>query len=157
MRNSRAGLSVKSPLDHGALTVIRRLSEALAGQGFADEVEVLLLETVEVSAATFGEWFSRLVCGWKPLPDGRKLELSLDPVLAFVLSAPGGGGAFAASSARCDASATAHAPRVSSPPNGALRGPGAAVARWSRWTCRPPAGSRGQLRHVAHPLAISVE
>ena len=48
------------PLDHGALTVIRRLSEALAGQGFADEVEVLLLETAEVSA-TFGEWFSRLM------------------------------------------------------------------------------------------------
>jgi bacillithiol biosynthesis cysteine-adding enzyme BshC len=48
------------PLDHGALTVIRRLSEALAGQGFSDEVEVLLLETAEVSA-TFGEWFSRLM------------------------------------------------------------------------------------------------
>ena len=48
------------PLDHGALTVIRRLSETLAGQGFADEVEVLLLETAEVSA-TFGEWFSRLM------------------------------------------------------------------------------------------------
>ncbi len=48
------------PLDHGALTVIRRLSEALAGQGFTDEVEALLLETAEVSA-TFGEWFSRLM------------------------------------------------------------------------------------------------
>jgi hypothetical protein len=36
------------------------LSEGLAGQGFTDEVEVLLLETAEVSA-TFGEWFSRLM------------------------------------------------------------------------------------------------
>jgi bacillithiol biosynthesis cysteine-adding enzyme BshC len=48
------------PLDHGALAVIRGASEALAGQGFTDEVEGLLLETSEVSA-TFGEWFSRLL------------------------------------------------------------------------------------------------
>jgi bacillithiol biosynthesis cysteine-adding enzyme BshC len=48
------------PLDRGALAVIQRLSEALAGQGFAQEVEALLLETAEVSA-TFGEWFSRLM------------------------------------------------------------------------------------------------
>jgi bacillithiol synthase len=48
------------PLGHGALMVIRRLSEALAGQGFMDEVKALLLETAEVSA-TFGEWFSRLM------------------------------------------------------------------------------------------------
>ena len=48
------------PLDRGALAVIRRLSEILAGQGFAKEVEALLLETAEVSA-TFGEWFSRLM------------------------------------------------------------------------------------------------
>jgi bacillithiol synthase len=48
------------PLDRGALAVIRRLAEILAGQGFAKEVEVLLLETAEVSA-TFGEWFSRLM------------------------------------------------------------------------------------------------
>jgi bacillithiol biosynthesis cysteine-adding enzyme BshC len=48
------------PLDRGALAVIHRLSEALAGQGFADEVEVILLETAEVSS-TFGEWFSRLM------------------------------------------------------------------------------------------------
>ena len=44
------------PLDHGALAVIRHLSEALAGQGFTDEVEALLLETAEVSA-TFGSGF----------------------------------------------------------------------------------------------------
>ena len=48
------------PLDRGALTVIRQLSEALAGHGFADTVEALLLETAEVSS-TFGEWFSRLM------------------------------------------------------------------------------------------------
>ena len=48
------------PLDRGALAVIRRLSEALAGQGFVDKVETLLLETAEVSS-TFGEWFSRLM------------------------------------------------------------------------------------------------
>jgi bacillithiol synthase len=48
------------PLDRGALSVIRQLSESLAGQGFADEVEALLLETAEVSS-TFGEWFSRLM------------------------------------------------------------------------------------------------
>jgi bacillithiol synthase len=48
------------PLDHGALAVIRHLSEALAGQGFVGEVEALLLETAEVSS-TFGEWFSRLM------------------------------------------------------------------------------------------------
>jgi bacillithiol biosynthesis cysteine-adding enzyme BshC len=48
------------PLDHGALAVIRQVSEVLAGQGFAAEVETLLLETAEVSA-TFGEWFSRLM------------------------------------------------------------------------------------------------
>jgi bacillithiol synthase len=48
------------PLDRGALAVIRRLSEVLAGQGFAAEVEALLLETAEVSS-TFGEWFSRLM------------------------------------------------------------------------------------------------
>jgi bacillithiol synthase len=48
------------PLGHGALAVIRRLSEVLAGQGFAEVVEALLLETAEVSS-TFGEWFSRLM------------------------------------------------------------------------------------------------
>ncbi|HSF30446.1 MAG TPA: bacillithiol biosynthesis cysteine-adding enzyme BshC [Candidatus Tectomicrobia bacterium] len=48
------------PLGHGALAVIQRLSESLAGQGFADAVEALLLETAEVSS-TFGEWFSRLM------------------------------------------------------------------------------------------------
>lgn len=48
------------PLDRGALTVIQRLSEVLADQGFAQEVEALLLETAEVSS-TFGEWFSRLM------------------------------------------------------------------------------------------------
>ena len=48
------------PLDHGALAAIRRFSEVLADQGFADEVEALLLETAEVSS-TFGEWFSRLM------------------------------------------------------------------------------------------------
>jgi bacillithiol biosynthesis cysteine-adding enzyme BshC len=48
------------PLGHGALTVIRRLSEVLTDQGFADAVEALLLETAEVSS-TFGEWFSRLM------------------------------------------------------------------------------------------------
>jgi bacillithiol synthase len=48
------------PLDRGALTVIQRLSAVLAGQGFAPEVEALLLETAEVSS-TFGEWFSRLM------------------------------------------------------------------------------------------------
>jgi bacillithiol biosynthesis cysteine-adding enzyme BshC len=56
-----AGSSVgEIPLDRGALTVIQRLSEVLAGQGFAHEVEALLLETAEVSS-TFGEWFSRLM------------------------------------------------------------------------------------------------
>jgi uncharacterized protein YllA (UPF0747 family) len=56
-----AGSSVgEIPLDRGALTVIQRLSEVLAGQGFAHEVEALLLESAEVSA-TFGEWFSRLM------------------------------------------------------------------------------------------------
>jgi bacillithiol biosynthesis cysteine-adding enzyme BshC len=48
------------PLDRAALAVIQRLSEVLAGQGFAREVEALLLETAEVSS-TFGEWFSRLM------------------------------------------------------------------------------------------------
>jgi bacillithiol biosynthesis cysteine-adding enzyme BshC len=48
------------PLDRGALTVIQQASALLAGQGFAQEVESLLLETAEVSA-TFGEWFSRLM------------------------------------------------------------------------------------------------
>jgi bacillithiol biosynthesis cysteine-adding enzyme BshC len=48
------------PLERGALAVIQRLSEVLAGQGFAQEVEALLLETAEVSS-TFGEWFSRLM------------------------------------------------------------------------------------------------
>jgi bacillithiol biosynthesis cysteine-adding enzyme BshC len=48
------------PLDQAALAVVRRLSEALAGQGFTDEVAVILLESAEVSA-TFGEWFSRLM------------------------------------------------------------------------------------------------
>jgi bacillithiol synthase len=48
------------PLDHGALAVIRRLSEVLSRQGFTDKVEALLLETAEVSL-TFGEWFSRLM------------------------------------------------------------------------------------------------
>jgi bacillithiol synthase len=56
-----AGWSVgEIPLGHGALAVIRRLSEVLAGQGFAGAVEALLLETAEVSS-TFGEWFSRLM------------------------------------------------------------------------------------------------
>jgi bacillithiol biosynthesis cysteine-adding enzyme BshC len=48
------------PLGRGALTAIRRVSEVLAGQGFAETVEALLLETAEVSS-TFGEWFSRLM------------------------------------------------------------------------------------------------
>jgi bacillithiol biosynthesis cysteine-adding enzyme BshC len=48
------------PLDRGALTVIQQVSGLLTGQGFAEEVEGLLLETAEVSS-TFGEWFSRLM------------------------------------------------------------------------------------------------
>src|SRR5688500_14094333 len=53
-----AGRSVgEIPLDRGALTVIQQVSGLLTGQGFAEEVEGLLLETAEVSS-TFGEWFS---------------------------------------------------------------------------------------------------
>jgi bacillithiol biosynthesis cysteine-adding enzyme BshC len=48
------------PLDRGALQVIERLAEVLRGQGFAEDVTALLLETAEVSP-TFGEWFSRLM------------------------------------------------------------------------------------------------
>jgi bacillithiol biosynthesis cysteine-adding enzyme BshC len=48
------------PLGRGALTVIQRFSEALARQGFTQDVAALLLETAEVSS-TFGEWFSRLM------------------------------------------------------------------------------------------------
>jgi bacillithiol biosynthesis cysteine-adding enzyme BshC len=48
------------PLGRDALSAIRRVSEVLAGQGFAETVEALLLETAEVSS-TFGEWFSRLM------------------------------------------------------------------------------------------------
>jgi bacillithiol synthase len=48
------------PLDRGALKVIQQASALLAGQGCAQEIESLLLETAEVSA-TFGEWFSRLM------------------------------------------------------------------------------------------------
>jgi bacillithiol biosynthesis cysteine-adding enzyme BshC len=56
-----AGRSVgEIPLDRGALTVIQQVSGLLTGQGFAEEVEGLLLETAEVSS-TFGEWFSRLM------------------------------------------------------------------------------------------------
>jgi bacillithiol synthase len=48
------------PLGRGALAAIRQVSEVLAGQGFVEMVDALLLETAEVSA-TFGEWFSRLM------------------------------------------------------------------------------------------------
>jgi bacillithiol biosynthesis cysteine-adding enzyme BshC len=82
------------PLGHGALAVIRRLSELLADQGFTEEIEVLLLETAEVSS-TFGEWFSRLMLSLfhqhglimvEPgLPDLKRLAI---PLFEQALEAP---------------------------------------------------------------------
>jgi bacillithiol biosynthesis cysteine-adding enzyme BshC len=82
------------PLARGALAVIRRLSEVLAGQGFTEEVETLLLETAEVSA-TFGEWFSRLMLSLfhrhgliiveSGLPELKRLAI---PLFEQVLEAP---------------------------------------------------------------------
>jgi hypothetical protein len=90
-----------------------------------------------------------------PLPDGRKLELALDPLLAFVLAVPGGGGAFAGFTGILPASATATA-SVSLPPNGALLG---LVLQSSVVTLdlQAAGGLQGQLRHVVHPLAITVD
>ncbi len=48
------------PLDQGALIVHDTFAAFLRGQGFADDVGALLLETAEVSP-TFGEWFCRLM------------------------------------------------------------------------------------------------
>jgi hypothetical protein len=89
-----------------------------------------------------------------PLPDGRTLELSYDPLLSFVLSAPDGGGAFSGFTGPLDASATATA-NISLPANGALSG---LVLQASVMTLDLSAtGLAQQLRHVAHPLAITVE
>jgi bacillithiol synthase len=82
------------PLDRGALTVIQQLSAVLTGQGFAQEVENLVLETAEVSS-TFGEWFSRLMLSLfhryglivvEPgLPDLKRLAI---PLFEQALEAP---------------------------------------------------------------------
>jgi bacillithiol biosynthesis cysteine-adding enzyme BshC len=81
-------------LDRGALSVIQRLSEILAGQGFSQGVETLLLETAEVSS-TFGEWFSRLMLTLferhglivvdPGLPDLKRLAI---PLFEHALEAP---------------------------------------------------------------------
>lgn len=82
------------PLDRGALTVIQQASALLAGRGFAQEIESLLLETAEVSA-TFGEWFSRLmlilfhryglIVVEPGLPDFKRLAI---PLFEQALEAP---------------------------------------------------------------------
>jgi bacillithiol biosynthesis cysteine-adding enzyme BshC len=81
-------------LDRGALSVIQQVSQLLAGQGFAPDVEALLLETAEVSS-TFGEWFSRLMLLLfqrhgllivdPGLPDLKRLAI---PLFEQVLEAP---------------------------------------------------------------------
>jgi hypothetical protein len=90
-----------------------------------------------------------------PLPDGRTLELSFDPLFNFVLSAPDGGGAFGGFTGTLDASATASA-SIKLPANGALVG---LVLQSSVVTLDLGAGAglAAQLRHVVHPLAITVE
>lgn len=89
-----------------------------------------------------------------PLPDGRTLELAFDPLLAFVLSAPDGGGAFAGFTGPLGAGGVATA-GVSLPPNGALSGLvlQAAVVTLDLGA----AGLADQLRHVTHPLALEVD
>jgi len=89
-----------------------------------------------------------------PLPDGRKLELSFDPLFTFVLTVPDGGGAFSGFNGLLDASASASA-SVDLPANGALVG---LVLQASVVTLDLSAsGLAAQLRHVAHPLAIVIE
>ena len=90
-----------------------------------------------------------------PLPDGRTLELSFDPLFNFVLSAPDGGGAFSGFIGPLDASATALA-SIKLPANGALVG---LVLQSSVVTLDLGAGGglAAQLRHVVHPLAITVQ
>lgn len=89
-----------------------------------------------------------------PLPDGRKLELSLDPLFTFSLTVPGGGGAFSGFTGLLDSTASATA-GVSLPGNGALVG---LVLQASVVTLDlGQTGLAQQLRHVAHPLAITIE
>jgi hypothetical protein len=89
-----------------------------------------------------------------PLPDGRTLELSFDPLFSFVLSAPGGGGAFTGFTGALDATATATA-TVALPGNGNLVG---LVLQASVVTLDlAQTGLAQELRHVAHPLAITIQ
>ncbi|HEX5009281.1 MAG TPA: hypothetical protein VFY71_02675 [Planctomycetota bacterium] len=90
-----------------------------------------------------------------PLPDGRTLELSLDPVFLFSLTTPDGGGAFSGFTGTLGASATASA-SIQLPPNGALVG---LVLEASVVTLDlgDGPGLAAQLRHVVHPLAITVQ
>jgi hypothetical protein len=89
-----------------------------------------------------------------PLPDGRKLELSFDPLFSFVLTTPGGGGAFSGFTGLLGPSASATS-SVSLPGNGALVG---LVLQSSVVTLDlAGVGLAQQLRHVAHPLAITIQ
>jgi hypothetical protein len=89
-----------------------------------------------------------------PLPDGRTLGLAFDPLLAFVLAEPDGGGAFTGFSAALDASATGAA-TVALPANPALSGTVLQGAAVTLDLAQP--GLASQLRHVTQPLAIAVE
>jgi hypothetical protein len=88
------------------------------------------------------------------LPDGRTLGLAFDPLLAFVLSSPNGGGAFTGFSAPLDGSATGAA-SVALPPNPAISGLVLQCAVVTLDLAQPTLSD--QLRHVTQALAITVE
>ncbi len=89
-----------------------------------------------------------------PLPDGRRLHLSYDPLFQFVLAHPDAGGLFTGFVGPIDGSATASA-SVTLPPNGSLVGLLLQFAVVTLDLSKPTLAT--QLRHVTDPLAVVIQ